>query len=59
MSYSKNYNISRKIFQHSFNIIIFFLSFQLSLAVTWLGGSMFVCGLPRTDNLVNFIEDGL
>ncbi|XP_074607100.1 germinal-center associated nuclear protein-like isoform X2 [Acropora palmata] len=35
------------------------LSEMLRLAVTWLGGSMLVSGLPRTDNLVNFIEDGL
>lgn len=35
------------------------LSQTLCSAVTWLGRHMFVSSLPKTDSLVNFIEDGL
>lgn len=35
------------------------LSQKLHSAITWLGQRTFVASLPKTDSLVNFVEDGL
>lgn len=41
-----------------FNCFYNICRFQLCSAVTWLGGRTVISSLPKTDSLVDFIEDG-